>query len=562
MIRRLTVENYALIDRLDLEPGPALNIITGETGAGKSILLGALSLLLGGRADAAVISDPARNCVVEGTFSLEGYGLEELFAENDLDYEPESVIRRVVTPQGKSRAYINDLPVQPAVLKDIVLRLVDIHSQHQSLAITDEGFRTEAVDSVAGHGALLADYRQAYTELTACEKELARLHANTATAKRDEEYLRFQLEQLTAAALREGESAALEAEQGELAHAGNIREALEAALAALDGAPDGSSSGGGGGPEGALQQLRAVEQNLGRIATVYPKAKEFSERVHSALVELKDLYGELAPEWERIDSDPARLETINTRLSTIYALQQKHHVGSEQELIALCDEFSRKLSLITDYDAMVEQTAAEAQALRDKATALAIRLGEGRHKAATQLERSVVATLKRLEMNDATLRVEIEDAGRLGPRGADRVEFAFSANKNVAPQPVAKIASGGEISRLMLAIKALVAKTLQLPTIIFDEIDAGVSGAVADAMGEIIAELSRSMQVVNITHLPQVASKGQTHMLVYKDNSGQRSRTLIRTLSPEERVEEIARMLSGSVVTAAAIAQARLLLGK
>ncbi|GHU98558.1 DNA repair protein RecN [Bacteroidia bacterium] len=557
MIRRLTIENYALIDRLDLEPGAQLNIITGETGAGKSILLGALSLLLGGRADAGAIGDPERNCVVEGTFAVDGYGLEELFAQNDLDYQPESIIRRVITPQGKSRAYINDLPVQLTTLKEVVIRLVDIHSQHQSLAITDEGFRTEIVDSVAGHLPTIRQYRETFAALQATERELARLEEESRTAKRDEEYLRFQYEQLAAANLREGEMVDLEARQSELANANNIREMLGASMQALDGGPTSEP-----GREGALLLLHTVHQNLTRIAGVYPRSAEFAQRVHDLLVELKDIFGELGSEWERIDSDPAELEKLDGRLSAIYDLYQKHRVSSEQELISLRDDFDRRLSLIGNFDQVVEQTLARREALHGEAVGLAASISEGRRTAAAKVQQAVVAMLRRLGMNDAVLHVEVADAGKLGPRGADRVEFAFSANKNMPPQPVAKIASGGEISRLMLAIKALVAKTLQLPTIIFDEIDSGVSGAVADAMGEIISELSSSMQVINITHLPQVASKGDTHLLVCKDSSGPRTRTVIRTLTPDERIAEIARLLSGSAITDAALAQARLLLGR
>ena len=546
MISRLTVENYALIERLDVKLGPGLNIITGETGAGKSIVLGALTLLLGGKADVAAISDQSRNCVVEGIFSLSGYNLEELFGENDIDYSVETVIRRIVTPQGKSRAYINDIPVQLATLREIVLRLVDIHSQHQSLQIGDEGFRTEVVDALAAHPGLLEEYRGVFTELTAGQRDLARLKADAAKSKQDEEYLRFQSEQLMAAALKPGELFDLEQQQGELAHAEKIGESLSAAIGAMDGEQT-----------GILAQLKAIEHSLSKISEVYPRSTALGERIAAAAIELKDVYSELESERGRIDSDPVRLEKLGERLSLLYSLQQKHHVSTEDELIELRDQFQSRLELLENYDQAVEVNEKKVAELERKTSALAARITQGRTAAAEKVEKHVVQTLTRLGMADAKLIVEITPAPKLTTRGADTINFAFSANKKMAPQPAEKIASGGEVSRLMLAVKSLVARSIKLPTIIFDEIDSGVSGAVADAMGEIIVELAGAMQVINITHLPQVASKGETHLLVYKEAS----RTFIKKLSYEERVAEIAKMLSGSSVTEAAIAQARYLLG-
>ncbi|MDR0510469.1 MAG: DNA repair protein RecN [Rikenellaceae bacterium] len=546
MLTRLTVENYALIERLDIEFARGLNIVTGETGAGKSILLGALSLLLGAKAEAGVIADQSRNCVVEGTFSVAGYNLQPLFEAADVDCDEQAVVRRVIAPGGKSRAFINDVPVQLTTLKEIVLKLIDIHSQHQSLAIGDEGFRIEAIDTLAAHPELLARYREVYAELLAREKELARLHSEAAASRKDEEYLRFQSEQLVAAALKEGEQAELEAIRTELAHAEKIREELSAAIAAIDGEDT-----------GALTLLRNARGSLSRIEAVYSRSATLAPRIESLHIELKDILTELVAGLERIDADPERLERADERLSMLYSLQQKHRVASEAELIALRDDFVRRLALVESFDEAVAGTERTVNALREKASGLAAEIGKGRRKAAARVEKHVAEILRRLGMTDAQFSISVNVKEQLSSTGSDTVDFLFSANRNMAPQRAEKTASGGELSRLMLAIKSLVAKSIKLPTIIFDEIDSGVSGRIADDMGEIIVELAGAMQVVNITHLPQVASKGERHLLVYKENS----RTFIRRLSREERVAEIAKMLSGNTVTDAAMEQARLLLG-
>lgn len=546
MIERLTVENYALIERLDVELSPALNIVTGETGAGKSILLGALSLLLGAKADAAAVADQSRNCVVEGHFAVAGYGLEELFAENDIDYDPDTVIRRVINPQGKSRAYINDIPVQQATLKEVVMRLVDIHSQHQSLMIGDESFRIRVVDSLAGHAAILEQYRDAYSTLKTKEGELVRLLDEAEQSKKEEEYLRFQCDQLVSAALKEGEQQELEQQQNELTHAEKIGEALGGSLEALED-----------DETGVMSRLKNISTALTKLAPVYPAAERLAQRIETILIEAKDINAEMSAEYQRIDADPAALDKLNERLSLLFSLQQKHHVGTVDELIALREGFVARLALIDNFDQALADVRKEVDTLARKATDLAAAITKGRAKAATVIEKQVIATLARLGMGDSVLQVSITPAARLTPTGGDSIEFLFSANKGTTPQPAGKIASGGEVSRLMLAIKSLVARSLKLPTIIFDEIDTGVSGRIADAIGEIIVELSAAMQVVNITHLPQVASKGDTHLLVYKESS----KTRLRKLSHDERVTEIAQMLSGSDITEAAIAQARHLLG-
>ncbi len=547
MLTRLTVENYALIERLELVLDPHLNIITGETGAGKSILLGALGLLLGAKNDGATIRDNEHNCIIEGTFDISGLGLEPLFEQMDIDYGDETVIRRVITPAGKSRSYVNDLPVQLSQLKELGTHLIDIHSQHQNLILSSEGFRTQALDTMAANGTLMNDYREEYTRLKSLERRLAELKAAAAEAGKEEEWIRFQAEELTSANLREGETEELEAEQAELANADTTSETLARITASFDGEE-----------EGVLVSLKSAENGLRHIAGNYKPANELADRIRSTILELRDINATVAADAERIESDPERLEKVNDRLATIYSLCQKHRVQNIEELIALRDKFRKQLEAITSGGEEIAALEAETESTRSRATALADKLHEGRTKAAPEFGREVAERLSRLGMPDARFTVEVEAHDELTPTGRDTVTFLFSANKSMTPQPAERIASGGEMSRMMLSLKSLLASRMKLPTIIFDEIDTGVSGRIADAMGEIISELSQSMQVVNITHLPQVASKGEAHFVVYKENS----RSDIRRLTAEERVVEIAKMLSGSEISDAALTQARILLSR
>ena len=549
MLRTLTVENYVLIDRLEMELDRSLNIITGQTGAGKSILLGALGLLLGNKAEGGAMRDESRNCVIEGVFDVEGYGLEEFFDENDLDYDPSLTIRRVITPAGKSRSYVNDLPVGQSVLRELGVRLVDIHSQHRNLILSDDKFRIGVVDRIAGCGAQVGEYRLVYDELQTAERELTALRAEAERNRRDEEWIRFQVEELTAANLREGELARIEAEQSVLANADAIGEAIVASRNALDDEQ-----------MGVLLQLKTIEQAMSGVATNYAPAGELFERVHSSLLDLKDVSAELATAAEHIDADPERLSQVVARIDLIYSLQQKHRVTTEAELIALRDKYSAQLQTITSGDERIVALEQHIAELRTEALRRADEIHAARAKAVPSIDAALSATLAELGMPSARFTVDVATQEELLPTGRDRVSFLFTANAGIAPQPVEKIASGGEISRVMLALKALVARSMQLPTIIFDEIDTGVSGQIADAMGRIISDLSRSMQVINITHLPQVASKGKTHFVVYKEDTLLGAMTSIRQLSARERVDEIAKMLSGSTVTSAAIEQARCLL--
>jgi len=551
MLKRLSVENYALIDKLDIEFAPGLNIITGETGAGKSILLGALGLILGNRVESGVLRDPQRNCVVEAEFDLYGYHLEELFDTLDIDYEEPCLIRRVITSAGKSRAYVNDLPVQLTALRAIGERLIDIHSQHQTLLVGESRFQTTLLDSVAEHLPLLEQYRSVYAELNEVKRQYEDLQREADATSKDREYVAYQLEELQAANLHEGEQEELETLLEELSHAVEIKEILMWTSQMLEG-----------DDEGVLTQLKSAEQSIGRLQSVYPQAEQFYQRLHSALLDLKDLASEVSAEGDRIEVDPVRQEQTQERLDLIYSLQQKHKKDSVSGLLALQAEYAARLNGIDSYEERLAELAQRIGVLQEKASKLAADITNGRKNTAPKIEQYVMEQLARLGMASAQLQVDVHPAGELRADGADVIRFLFTANRNTALQPIEKVASGGEMSRLMLALKALVVSHMQLPTIIFDEIDTGVSGAIADKMGEIVTALGAQLQVINITHLPQVASKGDHHFFVYKEDTPNGTQTRIRELTADERVNEIAKMLSGSAVTQAAVEQARLLLGR
>ena len=550
MLERLSIENYALIQQLELELSPSLNIITGETGAGKSILLGALGLIMGNRADTAVLKDSGRNCVIEGLFDMGGYGLETFFDENELDYERHTVIRRIVTPAGKSRAYVNDLPVQLATLRELAAHLIDIHSQNQGVLVADGEFRIRVLDSLADNRGLRAEYGRAYRALREREQELARLREEVGRNRRDEEYMRFQWQQIAALGLHEGELQELEAEQRELSNA----EGILAALSEAGGLMENDETG-------VLAALKTAEAALQRIGGVLEGTSDLAARIHSAYVELKDVSGEVASLAGRIEDNPARLEAVDNRIGAVSDLMRRYGAASSDELLALGNDLATRLEAITDSDAEIAELEAETGALRVTAEGLAAAVTASRTEASALFDEAVGRVLARLGMPSARFVTEITPSGALSPSGADSVRFLFNANGGEGLQSLERIASGGETSRVMLALKSIVARSTKLPTILFDEIDTGVSGKIADAMGRIIAELGDSMQVVNITHLPQVASKGETHFLVYKEASPSGNVTRIRLLDREARVGEIAKMLIGSEVTEAAVAQARALLG-
>ena len=547
MLQRLSVENYALIDKLDLALDAHLNIITGETGAGKSILLGALGLLLGNKNESGSIRDMERSCIIEGVFDIGGYALESFFEDHDLDYEPQTVVRRMISPAGKSRAFINDMPVQLATLKELGARLIDIHSQHKNMILSDEMFRIDAVDTIAGSSEVVAEYKSLYRQLCAAEREAERMVAEAEALRKDEEWLRYQVSEFEAAALKEGELAEAEAQLAVLENADQIGEALITVRNILDAEQI-----------GVLEQLASAQSAIARVSDNYPRGEEIAQRLHSVVQELKDVGATVADDSERIDADPERLQRLTDRVNMIYSMCQKHRVKGLEELIEVGEKFSAQLKAITHSTENIECQRELIAKFKAQATEQAEHLHAMREQAAKQISAEVVAMLQRLGMAEARFEVEVIWSEELMPTGGDKVRFAFSANSGMALQAVEKVASGGEISRVMLALKAMIAKQKQLPTIIFDEIDTGVSGRIADAMGEIISALGENMQVVAITHLPQVASKGASHFVVYKQNS----RTNITLLDKEQRVEEIAKMLSGSEITEAAMSQARLLLGK
>lgn len=547
MLQRLTVENYALIDKLDIELDARLNIITGETGAGKSILLGALGLLLGNKNDSTTIRDMERSCIIEGVFNVEVYGLEEFFQENDLDYESQTVVRRVISPAGKSRAFVNDMPVQLATLKELGARLIDIHSQHRNMLLSDEAFRIDAVDTMASAKACRAEYKVVYESMHAAERELQQMLADAEALRKDEEWLRYQVAEFDAAALKEGELREAEEELAVLENADQIGEALITVRNIFDAEQI-----------GVLEQLAVAESAVARVSSSYPRGEEVVSRLHSVVQELKDLGATVADDSERINTDPERLQRLTERVNMIYSMCQKHRVKDLEELMAVGARFAEQLKAITHSDENIAQQRERVTALRAEAVKVAERLHSMRVKAAKQMSDEVAAMLQRLGMAEAHFEVDVVAQEELLATGFDRVRFLFSANGGVAPQAVEKVASGGELSRVMLALKAMIAREKSLPTIIFDEIDTGVSGRIADAMGEIISSLGDNMQVVAITHLPQVASKGESHFVVYKENS----RTNILELDANERVGEIAKMLSGSEITEAALMQAKLLLAK
>ena len=547
MLRRLTVENYALIDKLDLELDSHLNIITGETGAGKSILLGALGLLLGNKNESGSLRDESRNCIIEGVFELGAYSLEEFFEAHDLDYEDTTVVRRMISASGKSRAFVNDMPVQLSVLRELGARLIDIHSQHQNQVLADEAFRLRSVDMLAGVGDEVAIYAKVYAELKSAERELERMMAEAESLRKDEEWLRYQVEEFDAAALKQGELVELEQELAVLENAEQIGEALITVRNILDAEQI-----------GVLEQLSAAESAIAHVSQNYPAGEQIAERLHSVVQELKDLGATVADDGERIEADPERLQRLTDRVNMIYSMCHKHHVSTLDELIAVGEKFREQLATITHSDTEIKRQRDLISSLEKRARKQAAAIHSAREKVALHAAKSIAKSLTQLGMPEARFDVEIVDVGDLTPTGCDKVRFMFTANKNMPPQPVEKVASGGELSRVMLALKALLAQKAKLPTIIFDEIDTGVSGRIADAMGEIIRSLSDNMQVVAITHLPQVASKGESHFVVYKRDS----RTNITHLQADERVEEIAKMLSGSVITEAALSQARVLLGR
>jgi DNA repair protein RecN (Recombination protein N) len=549
MLTQLRIQNYALIRELDVRFNPGFTIITGETGAGKSILLGALSLILGERADTAVLNDKSNKCVVEGVFKVEGYGMEEVFGINDLDYDNHAIFRREINPAGKSRAFINDSPVTLKVMEEMGRHLIDIHSQHQTLELGSRLFQLMVVDICADNNNLLDRYKEKFKEYKHITAELAEAEDKALKSKTDLDYYQFQFDQLQKAALTENEQEMLEKELEILTHAEEIKSGLINTRDILNGDNDSS-----------LAKIKSTLGLISRIKAYLPDGEYFYSRIESIYVELKDIADEAESVSEKIEHDPARSYAINERLDLIYSLQQKHHVSDIGQLITLRNFFEAKIQAISSNE---EEITRLKQLLTNKYSELCLlanKISDKRISVIPMIERKVSGLLLQLGLPKSKFRVEIIQDNAPGLNGIDSVSFLFSANKNVVPSEISKVASGGELSRVMLTIKTLLSKSKALPTIIFDEIDSGISGEIADKMGSILKEISRDMQVINITHLPQIAAKGDHHFLVYKEDDEHQTLTHLKLLSRKERVEELAKMLSGESITRAALMNAEDLL--
>ena len=549
MLRRLTVRNYAIIKELDMGFGEGFTIITGETGAGKSILLGALGLVLGERADTSVLLSSAEKCIVEAEFNISGYDLQALFEQNGVDYDDEAILRREITPSGKSRAFLNDTPVNLAVLKELGSRLIDVHSQHETLLLGNNTFRMRVIDAFAGMTVPAREYAQAWGMYNEARKEYDAAALDLGRAKADFDYYSHQLEEFCALGLVQGEQEALEQEQEMLNNASEIKEALAAVTAAL-----------GGEEVNALSLLRTARLSLARIAGWLPEAAGLEKRLEGQLIELNDISYEAEKLNERATADPQRLDQVSQRLDAIYSLMQKHRCRDIDELLAVQARVEEAVTSTSDIDERIGYLRQKSEAAFAVVKEKAGRLSEARRRSASPLAGQIESRLRKLGMPYARFAVRVKTLESPGPSGVDAVDFLFSANRQVEPEELSRCASGGELSRVMLCLKSVLADSSGLPAIIFDEIDSGVSGEVASMVGSILAGMGKSMQVINITHLPQVASQGGMHYHVYKEEGDHSTITRVRLLTDEERVKEVARLLSGSTITEAAIRNARELL--
>ena len=551
MLRSLYIQNYALIEKLDIGFEPGFSVITGETGAGKSIILGAIGLLLGQRADVKSIRTNATKCIIEARFDISRYNLRPFFEENELDYEDECILRRELYASGKSRAFINDSPAPLAQMKELGEQLIDVHSQHQNLLLNTEGFQLNVLDLLAHDDAILTAYQSAYKAWKQAQGDLDKLMEKIARDKSDEDYIRFQWQQLDKARLATGEQEALEQETEMLSHAEDIKAGLYQADQLFNNDENGLLSG-----------LKACCNTLQSLQAVYPAAEELANRLESSYIELKDIADEISDREERVEFNPARLAEANERLNLIYSLQQKHHVDTVDELIALRDDYATRLASISSSDEELETLRKQCEELHDQVLRQASVLTQARQEAAREVERQMAQRLIPLGMPNVRFAVEMGERKEPGPHGSDTVSFLFSANKNGTLQNISSVASGGEIARVMLSVKAMIAGAVKLPTIVFDEIDTGVSGEIASRMADIMQEMADNQrQVISITHLPQIASRGRVHYKVYKKDNETETNSHIRRLTDEERMEEIAHMLSGATLTEAALNNARTLLG-
>ena len=550
MIRQLYIKNFTLIDELDIELHEGFSVITGETGAGKSIILGAIGLLLGGRADTKAIKQGADKCIVEAHFDLSRYDLEALFNENEIVYDAQdTIIRREMTAAGKSRAFVNDTPVPMAMLKELGEQLMDVHSQHQNLLLNKQDFQLSVVDIIAQDAQQLADYQQGYTLLSTLNTRLATLTSELERNRENQDFMQFQYEELAAAKLTDGEQEELEQRSETMSHAEDIKTALyEADNAMYDE------------NYGAVGRVRAAMHALQDISKVMPQTNALAERLDSCHIELKDIADEVSQLLEDTDFDPQELDAVNSRLDRLYELEKKYHVDSVAELIAQRDGLRQKLDNIDNSDETLQEMRQQVEQQRTRCQKLADNLTKLRQQAAKEIERQLMERLVPLGMPKVRFEVSIS-SGDLGRNGQDEVSFLFSANTSTPLQPVSQVASGGEIARVMLSLKAMISGAVKLPTIIFDEIDTGVSGKIAEKMAEMMQEMGRQeRQVISITHLPQIAALGSHHYRVTKQETATGTTTRMKELTQQERISEIAQMLSGSDISDAAIENAKQLL--
>lgn len=551
MLTSLYISNYALISELEIDFGAGFSSITGETGAGKSIIMGALSLILGQRADTKAIKNDTEKCIIEATFDVSGYTkLAPFFAENDIDYyEKGCIIRRELTGAGKSRAFINDSPVSLTILRDLTVQLIDIHSQHDNLLLANPTYQLDVVDTIAQNSEILKAYSEAYTEWQQLLAELRKLEQNAKRYSTELDYIQFQYNQLMEARLQENEQEELEKEQDTLAHAEEIKFELLASQHLFED------------EKAVLPVLKDIINSVSKVKNFIPEGNDWTNRLQSAYIELKDINSELSIFADRIEDNPERLMQVETRLSELFTLQKKYKVNSIAELMDIRDEYELQLQKIESFDEDIQLLQVEIEKAFAIVNELSEKLTASRREVIEQIENHMVGSLTELGMPNIQFKVQLATTELFTINGQNEVQFLFSANKNREVQPVQLIASGGEVSRLMLSIKALIANKSDLPTIIFDEIDTGVSGEIAHRMGEIMQEMGKSMQVLTITHLPQIAAKSSAQYRVYKDDSGEQTQTFIEKLNTEQRINEIAQMLSGKIRSEISVLNAKELLG-
>ena len=550
MLKQLYIRNFTLIERLDMTFREGFSVITGETGAGKSIILGAIGLLKGQRADSKLIKRGADKCVIEAHFDLSRYGMEAFFIDNDVEYDPDDcIVRREITASGKSRAFVNDTPVPLSVLKELGEQLIDVHSQHQNLLLGTQDFQMEVVDIIADDRHLINDYRAAFDKYRLKQYQLDEMRRQIENNKANADFLQYQYDELSAASLVEAEQKELEALSNQMSHYEDIKTALYQADNALSGEGN-----------GVTENLRTAINALHSIESVMPKAGELASRMDADYIDLKDIADEVEAQLDNVDFDPKRLDNINDRLDKIYSLEKKYHLDTVEQLIHMRDTLRKQLENIENGDGDLRILEGEVEKTHKEAEAKAATLSEARHKAARKIEKEISQRLVSLGMPNIQFVICLTSTD-LTPSGADKVAYMFSANKNVPLQPAAQVASGGEIARLMLSLKAMISGAVKLPTIIFDEIDTGVSGKIAERMAEIMCEMGNNeRQVISITHLPQIAAMGATHYKVFKEDKDDVTVSTMTMLSAEDRVREIAQMLSGSDISEAAINNAKALL--